>query len=147
MFADWLNRQVAPWITALGITPRSVTLEVRGRRSGKPIRLSISPARLEGKRYLVSLAGERGWVKNVRGAQGHAFLIHGHRVPVHLTEVPVQERAPILLAWVSERAFTRSPRRAARLYFGLETPTLEDMRRLAPQYPVFAIEESGQPPP
>jgi hypothetical protein len=36
----WLNRCVAPLITAIGITPRSVTLEVRGRISGKRIRLS-----------------------------------------------------------------------------------------------------------
>lgn len=139
--AEWLNRRVAPWITALGITPRSVTLEVRGRRSGKPIRLSISPARLDAKRYLVSLGGERGWVKNVRAAHGDAFILHGRRVAVHLSEVPVRERAPILLAWVRERAFTRSPRRAARLYFGLEAPTLEDMQRLAPKYPVFLIEQ------
>jgi len=139
---EWLNRRVAPWITALGITPRSVTLEVRGRRSGKAIRLSISPARLGGKRYLVSLAGERGWVKNVRAAGGDAFILHGRRVRVHLSEVPIQERAPVLLAWVRERAFTRSPRRAARLYFGLEVPTVEDMHRLAPQYPVFLIEEA-----
>jgi hypothetical protein len=127
-------------VTALGITPRSVTLEVPGRRSGRPIRLSISPARLAGKRYLVSLAGVRGWVKNVRAAHGDAFILHGRRVPVHLSEIPIQERGPILLAWVSERAFTRSPRRAARLYFGLEAPTLADMQRLAPNYPVFVIE-------
>jgi hypothetical protein len=106
-----------------------------------PMRLSISPARLGGKRYLVSLAGEGGWVKNVRAANGDAFILHGRRVPVHLSEVPIEERGPILLAWVSERAFARSPRRAAWLYFGLDTPTLEDMQRLAPKHPVFLIEE------
>jgi hypothetical protein len=139
-FADWFNRRVAPTITRLGITPRSVTLEVRGRRSGRPIRLSISPARFEGQRYLVSLAGERGWVRNARAADGEAVLIHGRRVPVRLVEVPVQERAPILLAWVSERAFSRSPKRAARLYFGLEAPSLADMEARAAEYPVFAIQ-------
>jgi hypothetical protein len=143
---EWLNRRVAPLITALGVTPRSVTLEVRGRRSGKPIRLSMSPARLDGKRYLVSLAGERQWVKNVRAAKGEAFLIHGRRLPVHLAEVPLQKRAPILLAYIRERAFTRSARRAARLYFGLEAPTLEDMERLAARFPVFSIEPLGEDP-
>ena len=138
--ADWFNRRIAPSITALGITPRSVTLEVRGRRSGRPIRLSISPARFEGKRYLVSLAGERGWVRNARAADGEAVLIHGRRVPIRLVEIPEEERAPILLAWVSERAFSRSPKRAARLYFGLESPTLADMKALAEKYPVFAIQ-------
>jgi len=119
---DWLNRRVAPVITSLGVTPRSVTLEVRGRRSGRPVRLSISPVQLQGERYLVSLRGERGWVANVRAAKGEAFIVHGGRTPVHLEEVPVDRRAPILLAWVRKRAFTRSPRQAARLYFGLEAP-------------------------
>ena len=121
---QWLNRRVAPWITALGITPRSVTLEVRGRRSGRPIRLSVSPSRVGGKQYLVSLAGERDWVKNVRAAHGQAFLLRGRRIPILLEEVPFQQRAVILLAYVSERAFTRSPKRASRLYFGLDAPTL-----------------------
>jgi hypothetical protein len=147
---DWLNRRVAPLITAIGITPRSVTLEVRGRRSGRPIRLSMSPSRLGDKRYLVSLAGERGWVKNARAADGEAFILHGRRVPVRLREVPPDERAPVLLAYVRERAFTRSRQRAARLYFGLEAPTLQDMERLASRFPVFAIEpraeEGGLPP-
>lgn len=138
---SWLNRRVAPLITAIGITPRSVTLEVRGRTSGKPIRLSVSPSELNGKEYLVSLAGERAWVKNVRAAHGEAFIIYGVRRRVHLHEVPVGQRAPILLAYVQRRAFTRSPKRAARLYFGLEAPTLQDMQRLAARFPVFAIEE------
>lgn len=91
---------------------------MRGRISGKPIRLSISPSEFKGKKYLVSLAGDREWVKNVRAAQGEAFIIHGGRRRVCLHEIPVNERAPILLAYVQRRAFTRSsPKRAARLYF------------------------------
>lgn len=139
--AEWLNRHVAPWITALGITPRTVTLEVRGRRSGRPIRLSLSPTRFQGGSYLVSLAGERGWVKNVRAARGEAVIVHGGRTPIRLAEVPVERRAPILLAYVQRRAFTRSPERAARLYFGTRSPTLEHMESVAANYPVFAIEQ------
>jgi hypothetical protein len=137
---SWLNRRVAPLITAIGITPRSVRLEVRGRTSGKRIRLSVSPSELNGKNYLVSLAGVREWVKNPRAAHVEAFIIHGIRRRVQLREVPVDQRAPILLAYVQRRAFTRSPKRAARLHFGLEAPTLEDMQRLAARSPVFAIE-------
>jgi len=139
-FVQWLNCRVAPWVTSLGLTPRSVTLEVRGRRTGKPIRVSLSPARLEGKQYLVSLAGERDWMKNVRAAHGQAFILHGRRRPVQLEEVALEHRAPILLAYTCERAFTRSARRSAILYFGLEAPRLEDMERLAPSYPVSRIE-------
>ena len=137
----WLNRRVVPLITALGIAPRSLTLEVRGRKSGNPIRLSLSPARLHGKRYPVSLAGEQEWLKNIRAAHGAVFILHGRRLPIHLSEVPAEQRGPILLAYVRERAFTRSAKRAAHLYFGLEAPTLEDMERLAPKYPVFLMEE------
>ncbi len=90
---DWLNRRVAPLITSMGVTPRSVTLEVKGRASGRPIRLSMSPSEIGGRQYLVSLAGERAWVKNVRASHGDAFIIHGGRRPVRLTEVPVEERA------------------------------------------------------
>jgi hypothetical protein len=139
----WLNRRVAPLITAIGITPRSVTLEVRGRTSGKPIHLSVSPAELNGKKYLVLLAGEQAWLKNVRATYGQAVIVHGVRRRVHLREVPVDERAPSLLAYVQRRAFTRSPKRAARLYFGLEAPTLQEMERVAVRFPVFAIEETA----
>lgn len=138
---QWLNRYVVPLITALGITPRSVTLEVRGGRSGNPVRLSLSPARLHGNRYLVSLAGEADWVKNVRAAHGDVFILHGRRTLIHLSEVPVEQRAPILLAYVRERAFARSAKQAAQLYFGLEAPTLGDMEKIAPKYPVFLMEE------
>ncbi len=138
-FVGWLNRRVAPLITALGLTPRSVTLEVTGRRSGKPIRLSISPAEIGGREYLVSLYGEPAWVKNVRAAGGEAHVVHGGRRRVRLEEVPVAERAPILLAYVQRRAFTRSTRRAKRLYFGLDEPTLHDMRGMAERFPVFEI--------
>jgi hypothetical protein len=106
----------------------------------------MSPSEINGKQYLVSLAGERGWVKNLRAAHGEAFIIHGRRRPVRLLEVPVDQRAPILLAYVQRRAFTRSPRRAARLYFGLEAPTLEDMERAAASFPVFAIEPRVEEP-
>ena len=140
--ASWLNQHVAPRITALGVTPRSVTLEVRGRRSGRPIRLSLSPVVLGGRRYLVSLAGERAWVRNVRAAGLRAVLVHGRRRPVELREVPVDQRAPILLAYADRRAFTRSPARAKRLYFGKDEPTLDDMEAMAERFPVFEILET-----
>ncbi len=100
--------------------------------------------RFQGESYLVSLAGERGWVKNVRAAQGEAVIIHGRRTPIRLVEVPVEKRAPILLAYVERRAFTRSPSRAARLYFGTTSPSLGHMESVASNYPVFAIEQRGR---
>ena len=58
-FGEWFNRHVAHRITALGFTPRTVTLEVIGRRSGKLFRMAVSPAWAGRKDYLVSIFGEQ----------------------------------------------------------------------------------------
>lgn len=66
------------------------TLEVIGRKSGKPVRLPIIIADLEGERYLVSMLGEdTNWVRNVRAAEHRAVLLQRERTAVRLDEVPV----------------------------------------------------------
>lgn len=137
----WLNSQIAPRITALGLTRGSVTLEVTGRRSGRPIRLSVTQVRHDGRVYLVALGGESNWVKNVRAAGGRATRVAGRRTPIQLTEVPVARRAPILLAYVNQRAFTHSGAQSARHFFGLSAkPNLAEMAALAERYPVFELQ-------
>lgn len=138
----WIRLKAIPVFTALGLTRGTVTLEVVGRRSGKTIRLSVTQVRLGGKRYLVSLGGESQWVQNVRAAGGCAVVISGGRQPVELVEVPSQERGPILLAYVNQRAFTHSGAQSARHFFGFQTkPTLGDMQGVADRYPVFEIRQ------
>lgn len=138
----WIRLNAIPAFTALGLTRGTVTLEVVGRRSGKTIRLSVTQVRLSGKRYLVSLGGESQWVQNVRAAGGAAVIVSGGQQPVELVEVPVHKRAQILLAYVGQRAFTHSGMQSARHFFGFTTrPTLEDMRRVAHEYPVFEIRQ------
>ena len=137
---SWFRYKAIPWFTALGMTSGTITLEVRGRKSGKPVRVSLTQVRLGDASYLVSLGGESQWVRNVRAADGQAMLLSRVRTPVRLVEVPVAARAPILLAYVSQRAFTHSGRQSAQHFFGLEThPTLDDMQGLADRYPVFEI--------
>ena len=69
-----LNRAVAR-LAALGLTPENtVCLEVPGRRSRRPRRTSLVVAELGGCRYLVSLAGESEWVRNVRANGNRASL-------------------------------------------------------------------------
>ncbi|WP_374686592.1 nitroreductase/quinone reductase family protein [Promineifilum sp.] len=139
-FLNWLNARFAPWITALGLTSGSVTLEVRGRRSGRPIRVSVTRVRQDGKQYLVALYRDSQWARNVRAAGGAATIISRHRMPVQLVEIPTEARAPILLGYVNQRAFTHSGAQSARHFFGLQSkPTLADMAALAEQYPVFEI--------
>jgi len=137
---DWIRYRLIPWYTSLGITSRTVTLEVRGRRTGKPIRVSLSRTDHHGQQYFVSLGGESDWVQNVRAAGGRAVILSRVRQEIHLEEIPVEERATILWAYVQKRAFTHSGTQAARHFFGLGPhPTLDEMKALANHYPVFRI--------
>lgn len=139
----WIKYTLIPWYTSLGITKGTITLEVVGRRSGRKIRVSVTMVRHAGRRYLVALNDQSQWVKNVRAADGAAILHSGRKTPVQLVEVPHDERAPILLGYVNQRAFSHSGASSARLFFGLgPDPCLEEMQAIAHRYPVFRIDEA-----
>ena len=143
-FFEWLTKKAIPWYTSLGFTSRTVTLEVTGRKSGKPNKVSLSKTICDGCEYFVSLAGEVNWVKNVRAADGRAVMIHRKRIPIQLTEIPEADRAPVLLAYVHSRAFTHSGPEASRLFFGLgPNPTLDEMKAIANKYVVFHVTRSN----
>lgn len=137
----WVEHTAIPWYTALGLTRSTITLEVLGRRSGKPIRVSVTTVRQGTERYVVSLSDRSQWLQNVRAAQGRAVLLWHGRTPIRLVEIPVGERASILLGYVHQRAFSHSGEASARLFFGLDPdPTLEQMEAIADRYPVFQME-------
>lgn len=120
-----------------GIAPaRLSTLEVRGRKSGRPTSFPVVVADLDGERYLVAMLGEVSqWAKNVRAAGGEAVLIHRRREPVRLREVEVEARAPIL-----RRYLQLAP--GARPHFPIGPDgDLADFERIAPDYPVFRISD------
>jgi deazaflavin-dependent oxidoreductase (nitroreductase family) len=112
------------------------TLEVVGRRSGKPVQFPVVVADYQGGRYLVSMLGtEANWVRNLRAAGGEAVLVRRGRRPVHLDELPVDQRAPIL-----RRYLEVAP--GARPHFPvLRGAPLEEFERIAGQFPVFRLEE------
>ena len=100
-------------VVALGLVPDPVVvLEVRGRRSGAPRRTVVVRTPYAGEQYLVGLAGESEWVRNVRAAAGHAIIRHGLGKRVVLEEVPLAERGPILWAYLQGRV--GRPRRRRR---------------------------------
>ena len=85
----------------LGLLPRRwVTLEVRGRRTGRVTRFPLGMADVGGQWYLVSMLGECNWVQNVRAAGGRATLRRRRTRPVRLVEIPVEERAPVIKQYV-----------------------------------------------
>jgi deazaflavin-dependent oxidoreductase (nitroreductase family) len=147
--AGWYRRlnPVGVPLTTLGLAPRdAVTLEVRGRRTGQPRRIPILVTRHEGADYLVALAGESQWVRNVRAAGGEAVLRRRGTRRVRLEEVPVAQRAPVLAAYLEagrRRSGEPAAREQAKWYFGLEEPaTPERLAELAPRYPVFRVTDT-----
>ncbi|MFI5622472.1 MBL fold metallo-hydrolase [Nocardioides sp. NPDC051685] len=148
--AKWYRRlnPIGVPLTTLGLAPRdAMTLEVRGRRSGRARRIPILVTRHEGADYLVALAGESQWVRNVRAAGGAAALRRRGTRQVRLVELPVAERAPVLAAYLEagrRRSGAPAAQEQARWYFGLEEPpTPERLAELAPRYPVFCITDTA----
>ncbi len=145
--AKWLYRGGRPnWLASvanrcsaavhmLGIAPNYlVTLEVRGRRSGRTVSLPLVMAVVDGERYLVSMLGaDANWVRNAKAAGGHATLRHGRREQVCLEEVPAGRRAPILKAYLK-----RAPGARAHIAVDKDAP-LSEFERVAAQYPVFRV--------
>src|SRR5437867_10642286 len=94
-YRDWrptrLGRLVngaLAWLSGLGLTPRILlTLQVRGRRSGLLHTNVLVVAKHDGQRYLVWMLGDGSeWVRNVRAADGEAFVKRGWSRPVRITE-------------------------------------------------------------
>jgi len=96
-----LNRVWATVGSSGIISKALVTLEVTGRKSGRTISLPVVMVVVDGQRYLVSMLGNDGqWVRNVRAAGGRAVLRSGGREAIHLDEVPIDQRPPILQAYL-----------------------------------------------
>lgn len=144
-----LYRRLQPlgWLlTALGLSPKYVvTLEVPGRRTGVIHRTSHVRVNLDGEQYLVSLAGESQWVRNVRASGGRVVIGRRHRHAAILTELPLADRPPVLDAYLRRAGHDRRPRTGeARHYFGVSpNPSLTELHRIAAYYPVFRIDQTG----
>jgi len=110
------------------------TLEVTGRTSGRTIALPVVVAVVDGERYLASMLGEdTQWVKNVRAAGGRAALRSGAREQILLEEVPAEQRAPILRAYLQ-----RAPGARPHVPVDKDAP-LTDFEPIAAAYPVFRV--------
>ena len=129
-----MNRFVS-WLASLGVTSSdTVTLEVKGRRSGRVRSNPVTWVEHEGERYLVSPRGEAEWVRNVRAAEGEAVIRHRGRQRVRLEEVPAEERASIIKSYLAKTA------RATRQHFGIDPKAeLGEFEAIAARHPVFRI--------
>lgn len=132
-------------LTSAGLAPRdAVTLEVRGRTSGRVRRVPVLRTRHDGEDHLVALAGESQWVRNVRADRGRAVIRrHGAR-RVHLEELPAAQRPEVIAEYLRagrRRSGDKAGADQARYYFGLDPgASLEDIARIADLYPVFRVD-------
>ena len=131
--ARWWARLWAR-VFRLGVLPRRwVTLEVRGRTSGRVTAFPLGMADVDGHWYVVSMLGECNWVANVRAAGGDVVLRRRRRRPVHLVEVPVERRGPILRRYVG-----KVPGGRPHIPVPNGAPVAE-FARIAERYPVFEV--------
>ena len=146
-FTRWLYRGERPnWIARIlnrawaavassGVASTYlVTLEVTGRKSGRIASLPLVMVVVDGQRYLVSMLGENvHWVHNVRAAGGRAVLRSGGREEIQLEEVPTDQRAPILRAYLQ-----RAP--GARPHVPVnKDAALAEFQKIAAAFPIFRL--------
>ena len=124
------------WLAGHGLTPPIlITLQVRGRTSGRLRPSVLVLTEYNGQSYLVSMLGETSeWVRNVRAAGGDALLKRGSSRPVHLTEIAPEDRAPVLKAYCQVAT-------SGRHHFPVPpTGSLAEFQAIAANYPVFRID-------
>jgi deazaflavin-dependent oxidoreductase (nitroreductase family) len=130
------NRLVA-WLTRRGISVLgSRILEVPGRTSGVPRRNPVNLLSFEGGRYLVAPRGHTQWVRNLR-VSGQGRLLLGRRVePFSAVELADDDKPRLL------RAYLKRWKAESGVFFGGTGPDSSDaeLRRIAPDHPVFRIE-------
>jgi len=137
---QWLG-----WLlTSHGWVPDFVVLlEVPGRRTGKLRRTVLVRTVHAGREYLVALAGESEWVRNVRAAEGRVVIRRGRPRRVTLVELPCAERPPIIREYLCGSG-RRAGSREAQRYFGVSRdPSPEEIGPIVERYPVFEITEAG----
>jgi deazaflavin-dependent oxidoreductase (nitroreductase family) len=129
------NRLIA-LLTRLGVSVvGSRELRVRGRKSGEWRTTPVNLLTIGSDRYLVAPRGQTEWVKNLRVA-GTGELRVGRRVEeFEATEIADDDKPEIL------RDYLRRWKFEVGVFFGgVDAKSSdEDLRRIAPDHPVFAI--------
>ena len=141
---DWFTRNVfnrgVELLTRAGVSVwGSRILRVRGRKSGELHSHPVNLLTFEGVQYLVAPRGLTQWVRNIR-VSGGGELVLGNKVEhFKAVEIPDEAKMPIL------RAYLKRWKAEVGIFFqgvSADSPE-EDVRRIAPDHPVFRIESAG----
>ena len=132
--AKFLNRMWANVATKNAMPNGLVALEVVGRKSGRVVSFPLVMVTLDGQRYLASMLGEDAqWVRNVRAAGGKAVLRSGGYENVLLKEIPADQRAPLLKAYLHA-----APGARPHVPVGMDAPLVE-FEKISAKFPVFRL--------
>ena len=134
-----LANRLVGWLAGAGLGPRrTVVLDVKGRRSGQTRSTVVNIVNVDGAEYLVAPRGNTEWSRNAR-ANGEALIKRGSsKRSVRLAELPVDQRAPIIQAYLMENALV------TKANFGIDPKApIEEFHRIADQHPVFRIVEEA----
>jgi hypothetical protein len=137
--ARLINRLGATAFAAGARPGQWVTLEIVGRRTGRPISFPMVMAEYDGSRYFVSMLGEStNWVRNLRAADHRATVVHGRREAVRLVEVDPAVRGPILRVYLAVAP-------GARPHIPVELNAPDEVFAEAAQHiPVYRVEADQQ---
>ena len=108
-------------------------LTVKGRRSGEPRSTPVSLAVVDGVRFIVAAFADAAWVRNVQASRAGTLTRRGRTEAVSLSELPIEEREPVLRAFLGQV-------RGGRRFFGGRTP--DEVVANAGRYPVFRIDSN-----
>ncbi len=107
----------------------SSELQVTGRRTGAPVRVTVVPVEVEGRQYVVSFAGTSHWVRNLRASTSCGLRRKGRPGTFIATEIAGPERDAAIAAY---RARLPGPFRRDF-----------DRRPAADDHPVFRVDRTG----
>jgi deazaflavin-dependent oxidoreductase (nitroreductase family) len=132
--AKFLNRILAIRASNNATSNGIVALEVVGRKSGQVVSFPLVMVTVDGQRYLASMLGENvQWVRNVRASGGKAVLRSGGREEVRLEEIPADQRAPLLKAYLQVASGARP-----HVPVDKDAP-LAEFEKIATMFPVFRL--------
>ncbi len=132
--AKSLNRVLAIVASRNATSNGLVVLDVIGRKSGRIVSFPLVMVTVDGRRYLASMLGDNAqWVRNIRASGGKAVLRSSGREDVHLEEIPANQRAPILKAYLQIASGARP-----HVPVDKDAP-LAEFEKIAAAFPVFRL--------
>ena len=119
---------------ARGLGPRKlIRLTVKGRKSGQPRSVAVNEVTVNGQRYLVAPRGNTEWARNAR-VHPDAEIKRGKSENVTLTELPTNERAPVIQQYLRENAWV------TKREFGIDPKaSIGEFEKIADKHPVFKV--------